>query len=162
MLTLKVAVRSTPGRTTMARQVARCACGFGAVASGGDPCLYYKGQGEDITLIAVYVDNILVASRNHKSVDQLGRIVSNPFEVKDLGPVDYCLGVKFCNDGHRITMSQRSYINDFLIRFNMTEAKSVSTPMDIGARLIKKSEPVELDEDIPYRELVKCLPPIWQ
>jgi len=39
----------------------------------------------------------------------------------------------------------------------MVDAKPVSTPMDANKRLVKEVGPRELDEDVPYRELVGCL-----
>lgn len=56
-----------------------------------------------------------------------------------------------------MTMNQRGYIVDLLSRFNMADAKPVSTPMDTNKKLVREAEPYELDEDVPYRELVGCL-----
>lgn len=130
---------------------------FGATPSNGDPCLYYKGQGEDIILIAVYVDDIIIASRNPESITELGRALSSQFHIKDLGRINYCLGIKFNQDNNRVTMNQRGYIIDLLNRFNMTDAKMVSTPTDVNKRLVKETEQHELEEDVPYRELVGSL-----
>lgn len=130
---------------------------FGATPSNGDPCLYYKGREEDIILIAVYVDDLIIASKNLKSIAEFGRVLTDRFEVKNLGPIDCCLSIKFCQKNDQVTMTQRGYIADLLSRFNMTDAKPVSTPMDINKKLVKEVEPYELEEDVPYRELVGCL-----
>lgn len=130
---------------------------FGASASNGDPCLYFKGQGEEIVLIAVYVDDILVAARNVESIEQLGRALSSHFDVRDLGPVSHCLGVTFNQDKNLVTLDQRSYILALLDRFNIKDAKPVSTPLNVNTRLLKEAQPVELKEDVPHRELVGCL-----
>lgn len=39
-----------------------------ATPSSSDPCLYYLGKGKDITIIMVYVDDILIATRDHRQV----------------------------------------------------------------------------------------------
>lgn len=54
-------------------------------------------------------------------------------------------------------MSQESYIDDLLYRFRMTDANPVITPMDVNAKLSRVAETDELEEDMPYRELVGCL-----
>lgn len=129
---------------------------FGATPTNG-ACLYYKGRGEDIMLIAVYVDDLIVASKNPKSIKEFGIALARRFDIKDLGSINYCLGIKFCQKNSQVTMSQSGYIADLLSRFDMTDAKPVSTPMDINKKLVKEMEPLELDKDVPYRELVGYL-----
>lgn len=111
---------------------------FGAIPSNGDPCLYFKGQGNKITLITVYVDDFIVASRCAESISHLSKVLSSRFDVKDLGSVSQCLGIKFTLSSNQVTMSQESYIDELLRRFGITDANSVTTPMDVN---------------VPYREL---------
>ena len=35
---------------------------FGIMVSSADPCIYYKGQGKTILMIAIYVDDMIIAS----------------------------------------------------------------------------------------------------
>jgi hypothetical protein len=101
------------------------------------------GSGEDITFIAVYVDDILVASRNRNMISKIEKFVSCRFELKSLGDVRSCLGVEFeQRDGRvteqrdgRVTMHQRGYVNEILARFGMIDCKPVATPTDPGTRL---------------------------
>lgn len=127
----------------------------GFTATNGDPCLYRKDQGEDITLIAVYVDDLIVASRSQKCISDISKKLGDCFEIRDIGPIDYCLGVKFKQSEDRITLSQRGYITDLLNRFNMNDARPVSTPICADTKLTKQSE--DLEQDVPYRELVGSL-----
>lgn len=108
-------------------------------------------------LIAIYVDDILVACKDPEMIERLGKTLSGRFDIRDLGPINYCLGVKFHRDGQRIIMSQQSYIEELLNRFNMIDAEPIGTPMDTSTKLIRRSESIEMDEDVPYRELVGCL-----
>jgi len=87
---------------------------FGVTPSNGDPCLYYKGRGENVILVAVYVDDLIVASKNPGSITELGKALARRFDIKDLGPVNYCLGIRFCQNGNQVSMNQRSYIADIL------------------------------------------------
>lgn len=68
--------------------------GLGACPTKADPCVYFT-QGEDFTLIIVYVDDLLVMSRNpqniSKMIDHLGKF----FKTKDLWETKYCLGLEF-------------------------------------------------------------------
>lgn len=108
---------------------------YGAQKSTADPCLYYKGEGEDRLMIAVYVDDILVPSRDVTEIDKLGEYLSSKFEIKSLGPVRYCLGIDFRRDKESISMTQKSYIKSILERFGMTNANTMTTPLDPNAKL---------------------------
>lgn len=68
---------------------------FGAGKSNADPCVYFKGKGKNLVLISVYVDDILIASRDQNEITKFGKYLSKVFEVRDLGPVRYCLGMEF-------------------------------------------------------------------
>ncbi|KAG7188176.1 hypothetical protein KM043_017672 [Ampulex compressa] len=105
---------------------------FRVTAFDGDPCSYYKERGEDIVLIDVYVDDLLVPSKNVESIIELEETLSSRFDDKDLGSVDYCLEVKFTRKGDRLTLNQRHYIIDLVKHFNMTNSKPVNTPIDVN------------------------------
>jgi hypothetical protein len=49
-------------------------------APSSDPCIYVKGQGQDILIISVYINN-------QGNMLHLKHILSNQFHMKDLGPV---------------------------------------------------------------------------
>lgn len=86
-----------------------------------DLCVYmYKGEG-DIVIAIIYVDDLMVASNNSKKLHQLKVELSKAFEMKDLGLLNFCLGIEFNQDKREkreITMSQSKYIRDVLNRFD--------------------------------------------
>lgn len=129
---------------------------FGAKPTNSDHCFYVYGKGEKLTLIAVYVDDIIVASNNPTILKKLKNHLNSNFEIKDLGEINYCLGVEFTRSDRKICMNQRGYINELLSRFGMTEANTVGTPLDQNVRLTKQKES-QIDERLPYRELVGAL-----
>ena len=130
---------------------------YGAAPTMSDPFSFQIGSGEDVTLIVVYVDDILITSRSQKKIAELGRKLATDFEVKDLGPVSYCLGIEFSQTKTQISMRQRGYITELLLRFGMTECKPVSTPIETGTKLKKNEKHTEEDTRLPYRELLGAL-----
>ena len=130
---------------------------LGATPSQADPCLFQIGTGEDSTLIATYVDDILVASRDKKAINDLGSELGKYFELKDLGYAKCCLGIEIVQENGTISLHQRGYVQELLERFNMAESKPVSTPFDTGIKLVKMSNTSEEDKKLPYRELVGAL-----
>ena len=57
-----------------------------------DPCLYISSEGE-LCIIAVYVDDILLAIKSKKRMKDVKSKLSAQFEVKDLRDLQYLLGV---------------------------------------------------------------------
>ena len=148
------------------RQAGRCWYGridkelanYGAKKSSADPCVYFKGEGENLILNCVYVDDILVASRSNEEIDDFGRYLSNVFDVGNLGVSKYCLGMEITQRGNEITMCQMAYVREILERFGMQDSKAVSTPLDPGTKLeIGEEEPSLEEKKLPYRELVGAL-----
>jgi len=131
----------------------------GAKATKADPCLYRLGQGENIvTLIAVFVDDILIASRNKKEIDRIFYFLSQQFMIKNLGEVNRCIGIEFNREGANITLTQKGYICELLKRFGMTDCNPVSTSFDSNVKLNKGVNKSTLhDQALPYRELIGCL-----
>lgn len=130
---------------------------FDTTSSSGDPCVYYKGQEEDIFLIAIYVDDIIIVSADLNEIQKFKNHLSQAFEIKDLGEIKYCLGIEFSRKGDSIIMNQKNYIKNLLERFNVMEAKPVNTPMEPNLKLMKINEHQEDKNDVPYRELIGYL-----
>lgn len=131
---------------------------LGANPTNADPCVYQKkDRNGKLMLISVYVDDILVASHDVKSVEDFKQSMSQHFKVRDLGDVNYCLGVDFCQTDRRIYVCQKGYIRELLNRFGMTDAKPVRTPMCLNTNLVRNENPTDEDRNLPYRELVGAL-----
>lgn len=123
-------------------------------ANPTDPCVYVKHR-KEILIIIVYVDDLLVMSRPRGS---FGRELASLFEVKDLGDLKCCLRIDFSRSSKDIFVNQRTYIEEILLRFGMSECNAVSTPLDVGTKLARSSPWSNTnDEKPPYRELVGCL-----
>lgn len=129
---------------------------LGATPTKSDPCVYQHGNGQSVTFMAVYVDDILIMSRDPKMIKKFHGQLSKKFKVKDLGEAGYCLGIEFSQSSGKISMQQRGYLNDLLNRFGMLDSKPVSTPMDPSVKLTKQDR-TEEDCKLPYRELVGAL-----
>ena len=81
--------------------------------------------------------------------------------MKDLGEAAYILGIKIYRDRSRrlIGLSQNTYIDKVLKRFNMKEAKKGFLPMSHGIHLSKSQCPTTTDEQdhmskVPYTSAI--------
>ena len=94
-----------------------------------DSCMYTQNDGKITTIVAIYVDDLIVASNDELRLQQLKENLKKSFDMKDLGKISYCLGIKFNQNKEEITMSQRKYTQEILKKFNMENCKPISTPM---------------------------------
>jgi len=60
-------------------------CGRGYTRSLYDPCVYFrKLSSDEYIYLFLYVDDMLIASKNRSSIDKLKVLLSCEFEMKDL------------------------------------------------------------------------------
>ena len=50
----------------------------------GDPCLYVSRDDAETAIIAVYVDDILIAAKTDKRIAKVKAAIANRFKVKDM------------------------------------------------------------------------------
>ena len=126
-----------------------------------EPCLYYKHSADSITLIVLYVDDLLIAGNDRSVVDQVKDEFKDRFKMKDLGVASEFLGIQIYRDRPNRTLhvTQSSYIDKVLERFRMADAKPVSTPMEVSSSKISSatSDLQELAQDVPYRQAIGSL-----
>ena len=63
------------------------------------------------------------------TVNHFVDILAQRFSIKDLGSLNYFLGVEVVPNKHGLLLSQRRYILDILAKTNMQDIKSVITSM---------------------------------
>lgn len=129
-----------------------------------DPCVYYKKlpHGEFVILL-LYVD-MLVAGNSVRIVHELKQHLSQRISMKDLGAAKRILGMNIITDRKKreLRLSQEKYILKILDRFNMKNAKSVSTPLDDHFKLSssmcpKTDEEKEHMKRVPYSSAIGSL-----
>lgn len=129
-----------------------------------DPCLYVFNEGDDRVIMLIYVDDLILASKRVEKLESIKSKLKSAFKMVDLGPIHDILGIYVERQGltGSIYISQKKYIEDLIAKFNMEDAKTVSTPMETNTRITKESSPRSEDEraemkNRPYRELVDGL-----
>lgn len=86
---------------------------IGTVATNADTYIYRIERGIEEALIAVYVDDIRVASGSSKLTERIRRHLSTYFEVTDLKEVISYPGIEFTRNQDKIVMRQRGYTQRF-------------------------------------------------
>lgn len=132
---------------------------LGFKASLADTSLFMKGEGEQRVYLLVYVDDILVASKELAAVERVKRDIGSIFDVRDLGEASYFLGMEIRRDRVQgtITLSQHKATVELIKKHGMVEAVSRSTPLCTSVKLVK-GVGQELDTArFPYSALVGSL-----
>ncbi|CAB0041972.1 unnamed protein product [Trichogramma brassicae] len=66
---------------------------LGLRPTNSDPCLYTDSH-DKLTFVLLYVDDILFVSRNAARVAEIKKGLAESFDLKDMGPAKYCLGLE--------------------------------------------------------------------
>ena len=96
---------------------------MGFTQTNSDPCLYVPSEGE-MFIIAVYVDDILLAGKCDERMIGVKSALSERFDVKDMGELHYFLGVNINqNQNGDVWIGQPVYTQTILEKFGMNNAK---------------------------------------
>jgi ATP-binding cassette subfamily B (MDR/TAP) protein 1 len=120
-----------------------------------DSCVYLKTVNGSTIYLLFYVDNMLIAPNDKSEIASLKAQLNLEFEMKDLGAAKKILGVEIIRDrkAGMLYLSQQGYIKKALGRFNMQDAKLVSTLLAPHFKLSLDLCPAS-DEDIKYMSKV--------
>ena len=101
---------------------------LGFTKSIADSNLYYKVVDGQSLILVLYVDDLFLTGAK-KLIEWCKQQLAFEFEMKDLGLMNYYLGLEVWQLKDEIFLSQGRYTIDILRRSGMMDCKSMSTPM---------------------------------
>ncbi|KAH9783426.1 hypothetical protein KPL71_009306 [Citrus sinensis] len=115
--------------------------------------------------LLLYVDDMLIASKNRDEIERLKKQLASEFEMKDLGDAQRILGMKIRRDkkNESVWLTQKSYLKKMLERFGMDDkTKPVCTPPAPHFKLSSSLCPRSQEERVymacvPYASVVGSL-----
>jgi len=107
----------------------------GYLQSKNDYSLFLKSTSTHLTIVAVYVDDILVTGSNIDDIIILKQHLHSTFGIKDLGNLYYFLGFEVTHLPQGISLSQHKFTQDLLNDTCFATAKSVATPLPLHCKL---------------------------
>lgn len=114
----------------------------GFVNSKADASLFTLKNDQGLTLVLVYVDDILITGSDSAYISSLIKTLSSRFVMKDLGSLSYFLGIEVLNHGSTYILSQSKYATDLLLKAGMFECKPSPSP--------SSTKPAVLVPDPPF------------
>lgn len=84
------------------------------------------------------MDDIIITGSSKSPLQQLVQKLNSEFSLKDLGQLDYFLGIEVHHsDTGSLHLSQTKYIHDLLVKENMSQANGIASPMASSTKLSK-------------------------
>jgi len=147
LYSLKQSPRAWFGRFTAAMKK------YGYKQSNSDHTLFLKTQGELVTCLIIYVDDMILTGNDEEEIMSLKEKLFEEFEMKDLGELRYFLGIEVLRTEDGIFISQRKYILDLLAETGMADCKPAETPMveKHGLKIEEGGKPANREQ---YQRLV--------
>uniref|UniRef100_A0A7C8YK69 Reverse transcriptase Ty1/copia-type domain-containing protein n=1 Tax=Opuntia streptacantha TaxID=393608 RepID=A0A7C8YK69_OPUST len=108
---------------------------LGYVQSQHDSSLFLRTSASHFTIVAVYVDDILVTGSHPDDIVTLKHHLHSSFGIKDLGLLHYFLGLEVTYLPNGTSLTQRKFTNDLLHDTSFIQAKPAPTPLPLHCKL---------------------------
>uniref|UniRef100_A0A2N9F0V1 Integrase catalytic domain-containing protein n=1 Tax=Fagus sylvatica TaxID=28930 RepID=A0A2N9F0V1_FAGSY len=128
----------------------------GFTPSSYDSALFIRHTSTGITLILLYVDDMIITGDDTAGIRDLQKFLSQQFKMKDLGTLSYFLGLEVTSSSDGYYLSQAKYASDLLSKVGLTDSKTVSTPLELNVKL-NTTDGEPLSDATLYRQLVGSL-----
>jgi len=101
----------------------------GYIISTADHSLFLKTTNNHITALLVYVDDIVLNGNNIEEITHITNLLHQHFKIKNLGDLNFFLGLEVARNSTGIHLSQCKYTMDLLHESGMLGCALVPTPM---------------------------------
>ena len=142
------------------RKLSEYLCSIGFTQGSADSCIYIK-TGDSLMIVAVYVDDLILAAEDFDDMVAVKRELSSRFKMKDMGELHFILGMGVEWDKRRgtVKLQQTQYIKRMLRKFGMADANPVLTPADTSVKLIQDDGMSTRVDSSKYQSMVGSL--LW-
>nr|CAD1824840.1 unnamed protein product [Ananas comosus var. bracteatus] len=103
-----------------------------------DHTMFIKKYMSKITILIVYVDDIVITENDPQKMSKLKCYLAKEFEIKDLGKLRYFLRIEVARSEKGIFISQRKYVLNLLQETGMLGCKPIDSPIEVNHRLQSK------------------------
>ena len=126
------------------------------MASRYDSALFLHCTNKDTILLLLYVDDMIITGDDVSGIQELKDFLNHQFEMKDLGHLNYFLGLEITHSTDGLYITQAKYASEFLSQAGLTNSKTFDTPIELNAHLTS-SGGKPLSNSSLYRRLVGSL-----
>jgi len=110
-----------------------------------------------LKIIAVYVDDLILIGKTIDEIQQMKEGLSKTFKMKDMRQLHYCLGFNVELTEQGISLCQTQHLMKLLEKYQLLEANTVTTPMDLNVKLMKDDSYSKKVDQVQYQSMVGSL-----
>jgi hypothetical protein len=129
---------------------------MGFMPSPHEATIYRRGNGENVLLVGVYVDDLVITDTKDAEVAAFKEEIKATFHMSDLGHFAFYLGIEVHQIDSGITLRQMTYTKRIVELAGLTNCNLALTPMEERLKLSRDSTTDEVDAT-QYRCLVGSL-----
>ena len=107
----------------------------GFTQSKNDYSLFIKHVSTSITIVAVYVDDINLTGDDISAIHRLKHHLHRIFNIKDLGKLNFFLGIEVTYAPIGVMLSQRRFGSNLVQAAGLSSSKGVATPLPVHLKL---------------------------
>ena len=124
-----------------------------------DTCIYTKNENGKFVILALYVDDILIASNDRNYLDHEKLILQTGFEMEDQGEANFILGMVIKRDREKriLTLNQATYVKNILKKFGMLDCRPCCVPWNQNVHFSSLQEDDEIFDKSVYQEAIGSL-----
>nr|GEW59915.1 feruloyl CoA ortho-hydroxylase 1 [Tanacetum cinerariifolium] len=120
------------------------------------PSMFIYSHGHTLLYTLVYVDDIIVTGNNKGAIDNIICQLGSAFSLKDLGPLNYFLGIEIVPHVSGILLSQKKYILELLQSAGLSSCNPVSSSM-VTSSSLSLDDNTAFFSPTKYRQVVGSL-----
>ncbi|CAM8926310.1 unnamed protein product [Rhodiola kirilowii] len=128
----------------------------GFALSKADSSLFILRQKSHVLFLLLYVDDIVITGNNPLLLQSFIDTLGYHFDIKDLGPLSYFLGLRVVRESSGLYINQAKYAYDLLVKHSMVDCKPAHTPLKTKIALTAHDGSLLADPS-SFREIVGSL-----
>ncbi|KAJ0781817.1 putative RNA-directed DNA polymerase [Helianthus annuus] len=128
---------------------------YGFTCSRADTSLFVFSRESCIMYLLVYVDDLILTGNDETAIATFISCLNHEFAIKDLGDLNYFLGLEVAYSDNGLFLHQSKYATDILRRADLLDSKPVATPLAPHESFISQGDPYH--DPTLYRSLVGAL-----
>ena len=125
-------------------------------SSSFDTALFLRRSSHGITILLLYVDNMIITGDDMQGIQDLKHFLGRQFEMKHLDPLNYFLGLEVSSSEDGYYLTQAKYTSNLISLVSITDSKIVDTPIEYNCRLNSHGGESQSDATL-HKQLVGSL-----
>ncbi|XP_024014585.1 uncharacterized protein LOC112088509 [Eutrema salsugineum] len=119
--------------------------------------VYRKQEGENLLIVAVYVDDLFVTGNTLENIKEFKVGMSSNFDMSDLGRLTYYLGIEVNQNKAGIEIKKEAYACRILKEAGLDSCNPTHIPMEFGLNMTKgQQRKPDIDATMDQRH-IDCL-----